>query len=587
LAGRGRRRGSSPSVARRRGSRRITPRSPGADRLHELNAVLDAIAAPVFYKNRAGVYLGCNEAFEAYLGRRKADIIGTTVYDVAPRDLADVYRDADEALFRQGGVQIYEAKVRTGDGSRRDVVFYKALFHGRDGRVAGLVGTILDITERKEAERAVQHQTFHDPLTGLPNRALFMDRLEVALGGARRRGERLAVAYVDLDRFKLVNDTLGHGAGDELLREVGRRLAAAAHEPETIARMGGDEFAVIFPAVADAGAAVAQGARFAAALRPELGVSGRDLHVTASVGVALFPEDGHDAETLLRCADHAMYRAKQGGKDDVVAFSPADRDATRLELESCLYRALERGELHLRYQPQVDLRSGRVTAAEALLRWEHPKLGAVAPDRFIPVAEETGLIVPIGAWVLAEACRQAAAWGSAGAALRVAVNVSALQFHRDDFADTVASALRAAGLEAERLELELTESTVVREVERTSRQMQRLRDLGVRLTVDDFGTGYSSLRYLQRLPIGALKIDRSFAPNPEEACGERVLLAQAIIALAHGLRLEVVAEGIETEEQLALLRRFECDSAQGFVLGHPMDGEQLLARYGLPRAAVG
>lgn len=546
--------------------------------LHELQSVIDAIAAPVFYKDRAGVYRGCNKAFEKYLGRPRADIVGTTVYDVAPRDLADTYRDADEALFRQGGVQVYEAKVRTGDGSRRDVVFYKALFHGRHGRVSGLVGTILDITERKEAERALEHQAFHDSLTGLPNRALFMDRLEVALGAARRRNDRLAVAYVDVDRFKIVNDTLGHAAGDDLLREVGRRLAAACRESETIARIGADEFAVLFPSVADGPAAVAEGNRLALALRPELGIAGRDLHMTASVGVALFPEDGQDAESLLRCADHAMYRAKQGGRNHVVLFSPADRDASRLELETCLHRALERGELSLRYQPQVDLRTGRVTAAEALLRWDHPRLGAVMPDRFIPVAEETGLIIPIGAWVLTEACRQAVGWREAGSPLRVAVNVSALQFHRNDFAELVAAALHDTGLEPGGLELELTESTVVRELERTSRQMQRLRDLGVRLTVDDFGTGYSSLRYLQRLPIGALKIDRSFAPNPEEACGERVLLAQAIIALAHGLRLEVIAEGIETDEQLALLRRFECDAAQGFVLGHPVVGGELLRR---------
>ncbi len=538
----------------------------------DLHVILDAVPIPIFFKDAAGVYRGCNRAFEEYIGRPRSEIVGRTVHELAPSDLAEVYHAADLALLREHGVQTYESQVRYADGSRRDVLFNKATFPGPAGEVAGLVGTILDVTDRKAAEARLQHQAFHDALTGLPNRALFMDRLGLALAAARRGPARVALVYLDLDRFKMVNDTLGHHAGDRLLQEVGRRLAAAVRDSDTMARMGGDEFCAIVPDVVDGAEAAAVAHRLAAALRPVVELQGHDLHVTASVGVALHPTDGEDPHTLLRCADAAMYQAKESGPNAVRLFSPGQRDDRRLDFESKLHGAVERGELTLHYQPQTHLATSRLVGFEALLRWNHPTLGQVMPDRIIPVAEESGLVLPIGAWVLREACRQAAAWQRGGRNLRVAVNVSARQLERGDFPDLVRETLRETGLEPALLEVELTESVAMRE--ESIARMASLRDTGVRIAIDDFGTGYSSLSCLRRMPVEALKIDRSFVREVEDGSP----LLEPIIRLAHGLGLRVVAEGVETHRQLRRLHELGCDLAQGYALGGPMPASLVEAR---------
>src|SRR6185503_4595059 len=375
----------------------------------------------------------------------------------------------------------------------------------------------------------------------------------------------VALLYIDLDRFKLINDTLGHASGDALLKQVARRLKSALREGDSLARISGDEFTVIASGLRNPRHASVVAEAVLKSLRNPFEVEGQELYISASVGISLYPQDALDAETLQRNADNAMYRAKSGGKNRFEYFLPEMRASMsqRLEVETHLRRALERGEFCVYYQPQFDLQSGRLVGQEALIRWNNPKLGAVGPDQFIPVAEDNGLIVPIGTWVLQEACRQTSAWRQAGYPLKgVSVNVSAIQFSRPDFVNTVDEVLGATGLAPQFLELELTERLVIRDVRESASKMEKLRALGVKISVDDFGAGYSSLSYLQRLPIDILKLDRSFVEESKTSSGNASLV-KGIVSLAHGLGMRVTAEGIETEEQLDLVHRSGCDKAQG------------------------
>ena len=389
----------------------------------------------------------------------------------------------------------------------------------------------------------------------------------------------VALLYFDLDRFKLINDTLGHASGDAVLRQVAERLRATLRETDTLARMSGDEFTVIAPGLKNPQNASLVAETILKALRDPFQVENQELYVSASVGISIYPRDANDAEALQRHADNAMYRAKAQGKNRFEYFMPdiGDPKTTRLELETSLRRALDRGEFSLHYQPQFDLQNGKLVGQEALLRWNHPKLGAIAPDQFIPIAEENGLIIPIGAWVLQEACVQTAAWRKAGYRLKgVSVNVSAVQFSRADFVDTIGDILGRTGLDPKFLELELTESLVIRDVRESANKMEKLRVLGVQISVDDFGAGYSSLSYLQRLPIDILKLDRSFVEESKTSSGNASLV-KGIVSLAHGLGMRVTAEGIETEEQLDLVHRSGCDKAQGFLLGRPSPAASALS----------
>jgi diguanylate cyclase (GGDEF)-like protein/PAS domain S-box-containing protein len=434
-----------------------------------------------------------------------------------------------------------------------------------------IVGVSRDITERRRAEEQIEYQAYHDSLTGLPNRLLFRDRLTIALAHARRLETPVAVMFLDLDRFKVVNDTLGHSLGDELLRIVAERLRSELREGDTIARMGGDEFTVLLGDLKDADFAAAIAQKLLDVVAQPIRLQGHDLYLTTSIGLALFPTDGETAEALLQSADSAMYRAKDLGRNAFQMCSAAmnTRAVERLSVENALRHAVDRGELAIHYQPIVMLESGDVAGMEALLRWNRPGHGLVPPAQFIEIAEETRLILPIGEWVLREACKRAVQWQSAAdAPRRVSVNLSPRQFQQSNLLEIVGQALAESGLPADALELEITESTAMLNTERTMATLADLRALGVHIALDDFGTGHSSLNYLRRFPIDRVKIDREFVQGIEESASDRAIIA-AIVTMAHGLNMAVTAEGVETEPQATFLRDQHCEEVQGFLFGRP------------------
>jgi diguanylate cyclase (GGDEF)-like protein/PAS domain S-box-containing protein len=463
----------------------------------------------------------------------------------------------------------FEHRVVRADGEVRTVAGQGHVIADPVGRPAQMLGTAQDVTERRLAERKLEHQALHDPLTGLPNRLLFVDRLEHALTRARRPGSSLAVYFCDVDDFKNINDGLGHETGDELLMALPPRLREALRASDTVARFGGDEFVILCEDLGSEAEAEQIAERITAAFALPFGVAGREHHLSVSVGVVFVRGGQASAPEVLRDADAAMYRAKGGGKGRFEVFDARMRASLveRLQIEEDLRRALERDELRLHYQPVVSLPDGAIVGAEALVRWEHPERGLLAPAAFIAVAEESGLIVPLGTWVLGEACRQAAAWRRT-----VSVNLSARQISHSDVAELLERTLRETGLDPALVELELTESVLMEQA--AMRTLVRLRELGVRLVLDDFGTGYSSLSYLKRFPIDALKIDREFIDGLG-AEPEATAIVSAVLSMAQALELDVVAEGVETEAQLAWLRERGCGFAQGYLLGRPVPAAEL------------
>jgi len=434
-----------------------------------------------------------------------------------------------------------------------------------------------EVAERQQAEERVMHLANHDALTGLPNRRLLIDRLGQALALAHRENHQVAVLFMDLDRFKTINDSLGHMKGDALLQNVARRLSETLREGDTVSRLGGDEFVIVLPSLDQPKAAEKVALKLVDALAPPIDLGGQELRVSASIGISLFPEDGRDTETLLRNADSAMYHAKDMGRNNYQFFMEQMNVAAaeRLRLENDLHRALERQEFELHFQPRVSVANGLACGIEALIRWRHPERGLVLPEHFIPVAEDTGLIVPIGEWVINEACRQGTAWCAAGLPkLPVAVNLSPRQFRQSNLVDTVARAIERHGWPCKLLELEITEGVLMQQTSETLKTLEALNRLGVGLAIDDFGTGYSSLSYLKRFPVDFLKIDQSFvrdiAVDPDDAT-----IVTAIIGLAHNLGLTVVAEGVENASQLDFIRDAGCDEAQGYHIGRPMPAGQL------------
>ena len=474
----------------------------------------------------------------------------------------------------------FEFRVCPPGGETRYVVM--RVYVVRDGadRNVRRAGVIQDITERKAQDARIEHLAYHDSLTGLPNRTMLMDRLGQAISQAQRLDQQLAVLFIDLDRFKLVNDSLGHHVGDQLLQEIARRLRATLRDADTVARVGGDEFQVVVCNVGGPTGAARIAEKLMRALGEPFTLEGQELHVTASLGLSLFPRDGDSGALLLKYADIALYEAKGEGRNAYRFFSPEMNAQAhgRLRLENDLRRAVERHELELHYQPQLDLATGEVCAVEALVRWRHPVRGLVLPNAFIPMAEETGLVLGIGEWVLNEACRQVAQWQREGVAdeLRVAVNISARQLQRAGLDAAVRRALSLSGLPASCLELEITESSVMLDPLHAQNVLQSLRDLGVLLSIDDFGTGYSSLAYLKRLPLDRLKIDRSFIGGiPTDS--DDAAIVETIIVMTHKLGLRVIAEGVETLEQRLQLVSQGCDEMQGFLLAHPVPAEDLPA----------
>jgi diguanylate cyclase (GGDEF)-like protein len=449
-------------------------------------------------------------------------------------------------------------------------------------RTAGMAASL------QRANDELQRIALHDPLTKLPNRVLLEDRIEQAIAHAERSKVNCAVLFVDLDRFKVVNDSLGHFVGDELLRGVASRLHGLVRGEDTVSRMGGDEFVLLLREVEGTPEALDVASKALAALREPFRVHQQELYVTPSIGIAVYPEHGNTAQMLITRADAAMYNVKKGGRNDARVFATEMSTffPERLMLENDLRRALERQEFELHYQPKVELADGSVVGMEALVRWRHPRKGLVPPDQFIPLAEESGLIVPIGRWVIEEACRQNKAWQDAGLPhLRVAVNISGLQFRQKDLLESIGYALEASGLAPECLEVEITESVVMQNASDAIVTLERLSSMGVHVSIDDFGTGYSSLSYLKRFPIDKLKIDRSFIRDVSSDM-EDAAIVRATIGLAHNLRLRVVAEGVETAEQLQFLRALGCDEYQGYYKSKPVppaDFERVLrAELGLP-----
>jgi len=518
-----------------------------------------------------------NEAFTRITGYTQEDVIGQTPAVFASgRHDRDFYRHMWR-LLEENGSWSGEIWNRRKDGSVYPEWLNISTVRDEAGKLTHHIAAFSDITERKQAEARVRHLAEYDALTNLPNRVLMQDRTSQAIAAAKRSGGHLAVLFIDLDRFKNINDSLGHSVGDEVLCRVSERLTLVVRATDTVSRLGGDEFVILLPDLETPAQAATVAEKLLATLAQPIFAGGHELAVTPSIGIALFPEDGEDGATLLQNADAAMYCAKEQGRNNFQYFTREmnARVSQRLQIENDLRQAMQRQELLLHYQPQYNLANGSLVGCEALLRWQHPERGMVGPDRFIPVAEETGLILPIGHWVLREACRQAKAWQEQGLPLiPVAVNISAVQFRQANLVELVESALAESGLAPRWLELELTESMLMEDGERHSATLSRLKTMGVGLALDDFGTGYSSLAYLKRFSLDKLKIDRSFIRDlPEDA--EDAAITTAIIDIARHLGLATVAEGVETEAQRSFLNTRGCSQMQGFLMARPMAAAQL------------
>ena len=502
-------------------------------------------------------------------------IVPTEQHERFQREIASLTVDLPAATA--------EPSPRLVRGERRWLQWTDRAIFGERGQIVEFQSVGRDVTERKLLEEQLTLRAHYDPVTGLPNRTLFTERLARALANRRRRRGGIAVLFLDMDGFKLINDSLGHDAGDALLAVVGGRLAACLRAGDTPARFGGDEFAVLIGGIADPSDAVRGAERILDALRPPFAVAGREVFLTAGVGIALrMPEDpAASADELVREADIALYRAKAAGKAHAAVFDPSmnTQILERVNLEADLRRAVDRGEMRLEYEPEVDLQSGRIVGMEALARWEHPGRGLLAPADFVRVAEEAGLIVPIGRWVLGEACRQARAWQGrypGEPRLLMSVNLSARELQQPDLVEHVAAVLDETGLAPACLRLEITESVLMDDAPATEAVVRALRALGVRLAIDDFGTGYSSLAYLRRFPVHTLKVDRSFV-TPLDRDEQATAIVRAVTALGHALGMEVTAEGVETAAQWSRLSAIGCNYGQGYHFARPAPAEAMSA----------
>ena len=556
----------------------ITLRKQAETALHLSNSAIHASSNGIIVidaKSERRPIVYANPAFEQMTGCDSAELLGQDIFQLLGCQQEGLLFDYLSSALYLSEKRCAVVPSRRRDGSLFWNEFSITVVRDPNDAVSHYVGVLNDVTERIEYEGQLEHKATHDVLTGLANRSLLMDRIDQSIANGHRYGHAVAVLLVDLDHFKYINDSMGHAAGDQVVRMVAQRLGECAREGDTVARMGGDEFVLVLNRVEGEQDVVRVLQRIVSSIGEPLLVEGRQLHVTSSLGVSLFPKDGDSAEDLLRYADTAMYRAKEQGRDSYW-FYTADMNARmmeRLAMEGHLRQALEKEEFVLHYQPQVDIRSGRIVGAEALLRWQSPTQGLVPPGKFIPLAEETGLIIPIGAWVLNRVCEQTKRWQLDGLPrIRVAVNISAAQFRHKRFTSQVKEALAASGLEAASLELEITESMLMKDVEEAIEILHGLKAIDLHLSLDDFGTGYSSLNYLKRFPIDVLKLDQSFVRDILVDADDATI-GKTIIGLGHSLNLKVVAEGVETAEQYAFLRQHDCDLVQGYYFCRPLAAE--------------
>jgi diguanylate cyclase (GGDEF)-like protein len=518
-------------------------------------------------------------ADDAVLSREKSAAVRENAADL--RENA-VHLREDAAHAREGEARIREASATSRERDLRSAETQAAsddhisrLQQANEHLVIATLEASVMAEEIQAAKDTLEHLVHYDTLTGLPNRALLQDRLGQAIELARRQDRQLALMFMDLDQFKHVNDSLGHPVGDQLLQSVAQRLVGCVRHSDTVSRQGGDEFVLLLPYIEHAADAALSAQKILAALAPPHHLDEHALHIGVSIGISIYPDDGRDGETLIKCADTAMYDAKASGSNSYKFFEPRMNAQAfeRQSVEASLRLALDRQEFVLYYQPKIDLQRGTTTGVEALIRWQHPQRGLLAPAQFLPIAEDCGLILPIGRWVLREACKQAQAWLQAGLPpVTISVNVSTAEFHAADYLENVRAALEAAQLEPRYLELDLTERVVMRDIASTEPVLHALADLGVKLAVDDFGTGYSSLRYLRTFPITTLKIDPSFVSRMLDNADDAAIVS-ATISLAKSLGLRVSAEGVETFEQVQFLRDRHCDEAQGYYFGRPVAAE--------------
>jgi diguanylate cyclase (GGDEF)-like protein/PAS domain S-box-containing protein len=522
-------------------------------------------------------------------------ITGWTLLEAAGRPMPEVLRilDVSSGQASENTVEVAILRIRAvhlpsncillrRDGSRIPIEHSIAPIYDRDGQANGAAVVFRDVSAAQAMARQITHSAEHDFLTGLPNRMLLNDRIGQAIAMAQRDRMPVTVLFLDLDGFKHINDSLGHPIGDQLLQSIAKRLVDCVRGSDTVSRQGGDEFVVLLAQAEHSEAAATIANRILRAVAEPHFIGQRDLHVTTSIGVSVYPDDGLDAETLIKSADTAMYQAKENGRQNFQFFKPAmnARAVERQFIEESLRRALERQEFTLHFQPKISLTTGAITGAEALLRWTHPTRGAIAPAQFIPIAEDSGLIIPIGRWALRQACAQSRAWIAAGLPpVSIAVNVSAMEFRDEGFLEGLSVILRETGLNPESLELELTETVLMKRAESSAAILQILRQKGIRVAVDDFGTGYSSLSYLRKFPIDSLKIDQSFVRQITTG-GDDVAIVSAVINMARSLKLRVIAEGVETREELEFLQARSCDEAQGYYFAKPMPAEQFASLLG-------
>ncbi len=549
-----------------------------------LDTIVENVPSPIVVKDAEMLrYLLINRAAERFLGVDRDKVLGKRAIEVIPQPSAEQIEAEDRKLVESGKILFRdEHAVATPGNGTRIATSTRLLVNGADGKPQYLISVIRDLTDRKRHEQRIAHMAHHDPLTDLPNRVAFNECITATIELAAASGESFAVLCIDLDRFKSVNDVFGHSTGDVLLQHVARRLESAC-EGAFLARVGGDEFTVITPTGPQPATAEALAERLCAALESDIEISGNPMQVGLTVGVSIFPQDGADEATLVANADAALFRAKSEARGSIRFFEMSMDQQLREKraLQQDLRNAIARDELELHYQPQAHI-GGEITGFEALVRWHHPRFGLVAPGTFIPLAEETGIIVSLGEWILRTACREAASWPRP---LRIAINLSPVQFQRGDLTKLVHEILLETGLPPTRLELEITEGVLIADFSGTVSILRRLKNLGVRIAMDDFGTGYSSLSYLQSFPFDKIKIDQAFVANLSHS-QQAVTIIRAVIALGRGLDVPVVAEGVETEEQLKFLADEHCNEIQGYLVGRPKpiaDYAEVVGRASAPR----